>query len=117
MSGAVPGGWKAFFWLACLYNLVIGLGAFLAAPWGSPDAVSAVLVACFGIVYGLVARDPVRFAPVLIPGIVGKAMVVLMIGLPNWRVGGDPALGAIVAGDLLFATGFAIFLWRQSRHA
>lgn len=117
MTGHVTRGWKAFFWAASLYNFAIGIGAFVAAPWGSPDAVSAALIVCFGIVYALVARDPMRFAPMLIAGLVGKAMVVLMVGLPNWRAGGDPALGAIVAGDLLFATGFALFLWRHARRA
>lgn len=107
--------WKAFFWLAALFNLVIGTGAFLDANWGSPEATGGVLIFCFGIVYALVARDPARFAPVLIAGIVGKLAVVAMLGPPNWTDGGDPAIGAIVAGDLLFAIGFILFLARARK--
>lgn len=103
-------GWRLFFWIAAAYNLVIGLGAFLDAAWGSPEAINGVLIFAFGILYALVAREPKRFAPVLLAGILGKAMVVLMLGPLNWSGGGNPAIGAIVAGDLLFALGFAVFL-------
>lgn len=113
MRGTVSLAWRVFFWIAAAYNLVIGGGGFLEAPWGSPDAIVAVLVACFGILYAFVARDPARFAPVLIPSIIGKAMVVAMLGPPNWFAGGDPAVGAIVAGDLLFTLGFIFFLLRK----
>lgn len=116
MSTRAQSGWRVFFWLAAGYNFVIGLGLFLEAAWASPEAVNGVLIVGFGIVYALVAREPKRFGPVLIAGILGKAMVVLMHGPPNWRAGGDPALGAIVAGDLLFTLGFVAFLialWRR----
>jgi hypothetical protein len=103
-------GWRLFLWIAAAYNLVIGLGAFLAAEWGSPGAVNGVLIFAFGLLYALVAREPKRFAPILLAGILGKAMVVLMLGPPNWSDGGNPAIGAIVAGDLLFVLGFAAFL-------
>jgi hypothetical protein len=43
--------------------------------------------------------------------------VVLMVGLPNWKAGGDSSLGAIVAGDLIFMLGFVAFLWRVRRRA
>ncbi|MBX7539589.1 hypothetical protein [Qipengyuania sphaerica] len=109
-------GWAVFFWLSAAYNLVIGLGGFLDARWGSPEAIMSVLIFCFGIVYALVARDPLRFAPALIAGILGKVMVVLMLGPPNWAAGGDAAIGVIVAGDLLFAIGFALFLLRAPKH-
>lgn len=117
MSGRVPRGWRIFFWAAAAYNLVIGLGAFLDAAWGSPDAVGAVLIFGFGIIYALVARDPLRFAPALWAGIFGKGMVVAMLGPPNWFGGGDAAIGAIVAGDLLFALGFFAFLVRARSYA
>ena len=104
------GGWRLFFWLAAAYNCVIGLGAFLAAEWGSAEAINGVLIFGFGIIYALVAREPRRFAPALIAGIFGKAMVVAMLGPTNWSAGGDPSLGAIVAGDLLFTLGFVAFL-------
>lgn len=108
--------WRVFFWLAAVYNLVIGLAAFLDARWGSPEAINGVLIFGFGIVYALVARQPRRFAPVLVAGILGKAMVVLMLGPPNWSEGGDGAVGAIVAGDLFFALGFLAFLLLSRRN-
>lgn len=112
MTDRTTTGWRMFFWLAAAFNLVIGLGAFLDAAWGSADALGGVLIFCFGIVYALVAREPKRFAPVLLAGILGKVMVVLMLGPVHWSAGGNAAVGAIVAGDLAFALGFAIFLLR-----
>lgn len=105
--------WRVFFWSAAAYNLVIGLGGFLNAAWASPEAIGSVLIFCFGIVYAIVARDPVRFGPMLAAGILGKGMVVAMLGPPNWGGGGDPVIGAIVAGDLAFALGFVAFLLRM----
>lgn len=110
MTQRAMGGWRIFFWLAAAYNGVIGGAAFLAAEWGSAEAVNGVLIVGFGIIYALVARQPRRFAPVLVAGIFGKAMVVAMLGLPNWGAGGEPSLGAIVAGDLVFTLGFIVFL-------
>lgn len=57
--------WRPFFYTAAAYNLVIG-GAGLAntaAPVN--DRIVGLLVACFGIVYGLVGRDAARFGPVV----------------------------------------------------
>lgn len=113
MSARATTGWRIFFWVAAAYNLVIGLGAFLDADWGSAEAINGVLIFCFGIIYALVAREPKRFAPALFAGIVGKGMVVAMLGPPNWGEGGDPAIGAIVAGDLVFALGFLVYLLRS----
>ena len=109
--------WRIFFIAAGAYNLVIGTAVFLASQWGSPAAINGVLIFCFGIVYALVAREPVRFAPALLAGILGKGMVVAMLGPPNWSGSGDAVVGAIVAGDLLFAIGFAAFLLRYRSHA
>lgn len=109
-------GWRIFFWAAAAYNIVIGTGAFLAADAGSAEAINGVLIFGFGIIYALVAREPLRFAPALIAGILGKLMVVAMLGPPNWGAGGDPAIGAIVAGDLIFAGGFIAFLLKLRRH-
>ena len=116
VKAPVGPGWKAFFWVASVYNLLIGLGAFLDARWGSSDAIGAVLIFCFGIVYALVARDPQRFAPTLIAGILGKAMVVAMLAPQNWFGNGDGMFGLIVAGDLLFTIGFAWFLITELRN-
>ena len=117
MSAGTTGKWRLFFGIAAAFNLVIGLGGFLDAQWASPEAIGSVLIFCFGIIYALVARDPKRFAPTLIAGILGKGMVVAMLGPPNWFSGGDTMIGAIVAGDLLFALGFALFLWKSRKLA
>jgi hypothetical protein len=116
MAHPVPAGWRVFFWAAAAFNFVIGIGSFLEAEWGSPQAIGAVLIVGFGMIYVLVAREPRRFAPTLIAGLFGKGMVVAMVGPANWTAGGDPALGAIVAGDLVFAAGFLLFLLRARRH-
>ncbi|WP_369026062.1 hypothetical protein [Qipengyuania sp. RANM35] len=117
MKDSVSRGWRTFFWFAAAYNLVIGSGGFLAAHWASPEAINGVLIFCFGIVYALVAGNPTRFAPALLAGILGKAMVVAMLGPPNWFGNGDAAVGAIVAGDLLFTLGFVLFLSRRRENA
>ncbi|QYJ07013.1 hypothetical protein [Qipengyuania flava] len=116
MAPTVPRGWRIFFWLAAAFNFLIGIGSFLEATWGSDQSIGAVLIIGFGIIYALVARDPVRFGATLIAGLFGKGMVVAMLGPTHWFGGGDPALGAIVAGDLLFAIGFAIFLLQRRSH-
>lgn len=116
MADRTPAAWRIFFWLAAAFNLAIGLAAFLDADWASAEAIGAVLIFCFGIVYALVAREPKRFAPVLLAGIVGKAMVVLMLGPANWREGGELGVGVIVAGDLAFALGFLLFLVKGRPH-
>src|SRR3546814_15334039 len=74
--GKVSPMWRGFFWAACLYNLLIGIGAMLS-PEASVDArIVGVLVLGFGVVYLQVARDPMRFAPVLWAGVLGKLGVV-----------------------------------------
>ena len=116
-GGPVAGGWHAFFWLAAAYNLVIGAAGFAGQSEGTTELVVSLLVFCFGIVYVLVARDPLRFAPVLWAGVAGKLGVVVLLGLPNWQAGGDPLLGTVVAGDLLFTLGFFAFLLGPARRA
>jgi hypothetical protein len=103
-------GWRIFFALAAVYNLAIGtLG--MATPEATTDArVIGLLVFCFGIVYVFVARDPVRFAPALWAGVVGKFGVVALLAPAAMAPGGDPVLAGILTGDALFALGFLAFL-------
>lgn len=104
---------RPFFALAAAYNFVIG-GAGLAtisAPVN--DRIVGLLVACFGIVYALVAWRPERFGPVLWAGIVGKLGVVALL-LPVVIAGAAPAgTGVILGGDVLFTVGFLVFLLRR----
>ena len=106
-----PGlGWRAFFWVAAGYNVLIGIGGMLDPTAGTDALIVALLVASFGYLYGLVATDPQRFAPILWAGVAGKLGVVALLGPANWRSDGDPLIGAVVAGDLAFAIGFLVFL-------
>ena len=103
-------GWRAFFWAACVYNLVIGALGMLS-PEATVDArIVCLLVLCFGIVYLLVARDPRRFAPTLWAGLIGKAGVVGLLGPAAFAPGGEPLIAGILIGDALFALGFLVFL-------
>lgn len=107
--------WHVFFAVAAMFNFVIG-GVGLFRPGATTDElVISLLVFCFGILYALMAHDPLRYAPALWAGIVGKLGVVVLLGLPNWREGGDPLIGGIVAGDLVFAVGFIAFLVGAAR--
>lgn len=101
--------WRAMLAAAALYNLVIG-GMALLGPGDTNSRVVGLLVACFGLVYALTATDPLRFAPVLWAGVVGKLGVIALV-LPQVRAGtAVPGTGAVLAGDALFTLGFVIFL-------
>jgi hypothetical protein len=107
--------WRAMLALAALYNLVIGVIA-LHSPGASVDArIVGLLVACFGAVYALTARDPLRFAPMLWAGVVGKLGVIALVW-PQVRAGtAIPGTGMVLAGDALFTLGFLAFLLTRSR--
>ncbi len=116
-TGTPARGWHAFFWIAAAFNLAVGAAGFAGQSEGAIELVVSLLVFCFGVIYALVARDPLRFAPVLWAGVLGKLGVVVLLGLPNWRSGGDPLIGTVVAGDLLFALVFLAFLLGPARRA
>ena len=106
-------GWRTMLALAALYNLVIG-GLALLGPGDTNGHVVGLLVACFGLVYALAASEPLRFAPVLWAGVVGKLGVIALVG-PQVRAGtAMPGAGFVLAGDVLFTLGFLTFLlWGQ----
>ena len=111
--GEVSANWRRFFWAAAIYNFVIGLAGMLT-PEATIDArVIGLLVFGFGVVYALVARDPLRFAPVLWAGVLGKVGVVALLGPEASRAGGDPIIAAVLVGDALFALGFLAFLFTR----
>lgn len=102
-------GWRAMLALAALYNLVIGVIA-LHTPGSVDGRIAGLLVTCFGLIYALAARDPLRFAPMLWVGIVGKLGVIALV-LPQVRAGlAAPGTGLVLAGDALFTIGFIAFL-------
>ncbi len=107
---AVGKGWRAFFWTATLFNLVIGIAGMLS-PEATVDArIIGLLIFCFGVIYLLVARDPVRFAPVLWAGVIGKIGVVALLGPQAYGENGDMLVAGVLALDALFAIGFLAFL-------
>ncbi|MFM5917318.1 MAG: hypothetical protein ACKOOL_07280 [Novosphingobium sp.] len=109
------GKWRAMLAAAALYNLVIG-GAALIAPGASVDGrVAALLVVCFGLVYALVARDPLRLAPVLWAGVLGKLGVIALVWPEVLAGRAAPGTGTILAGDAVFTVLFVVFLLTAAR--
>lgn len=103
-------GWSGMLWAAAGYNWLVGVPALFMPGAAVADRVVALLVACFGLVYALVARDPLRFAPMLWAGIVGKLGVVALM-LPEVTAGrAMPGTGLILAGDAAFTLAFVVFL-------
>lgn len=102
--------WPTILALAAAYNLVIG-GASLFQPGAAREGrVTGLLVAGFGVVYAIAASDPVRFAPVLWAGVLGKLGVIALLG-PAVRRGELPrALGWVLAGDAVFTALFLALL-------
>lgn len=103
-------GWRNFFWIATIFNFVIGLAGMLS-PEATIDArIIGLLVFCMGVIYLLVAREPLRFAPVLWAGVIGKIGVVALLGPQVFGDGGDPIIAGVLVLDGLFALGFLAFL-------
>lgn len=120
-------GWRLFFWVALVFNLLAG-SPLLFAPdlmlrsFGTdvpPDLLfhrfTGLLVVCFGALYALVALDPVRFRPLVWVGIVGKAGVVALF--TEAYVSGRVPFSqyAISLGDVAFVVGFVAFLMTTGR--
>jgi hypothetical protein len=101
--------WRWFFYAAAAFNFLIGVPGMIAAG-DSNQRIVGLLVACFGIVYALVARDPARFGPSLWAGVVGKVGVVAILAPSVIAGSAPPGLGLILAGDALFTLGFLVYL-------
>jgi hypothetical protein len=116
-DNGMPAGWRAFFWAACAFNLLIGL-AGMVSPAATVDArIVGLLVFAFGVIYYLVARDPLRFAPVLWAGVLGKLGVVALLAPEAFGEGGDRLIAGILIGDLFFALGFLAFLFTRGEES
>ncbi|WFL76250.1 hypothetical protein P7228_09585 [Altererythrobacter arenosus] len=110
-SGDVARGWRNFFWIAAIFNFLIGLAGMIT-PDASVDArIVGLLVFCFGVVYYFVARDPLRYAQVLWAGVIGKVGVVALLAPEAFGENGEPLVAAVLVGDALFALGFLAFLF------
>lgn len=106
--------WRRFFWAAAIFNMLIGLAGMIT-PGATVDArIIGLLVFGFGVVYYLVARDPLRFAPVLWAGVLGKVGVVALLAPEAFGPNGDPVVAGVLIGDALFAVGFLAFLFTRA---
>lgn len=113
-SELVATPWKAFFWAACFFNFAIGLMGMLS-PEATVDArIIGLFVFSFGIIYLLVAREPVRYAPALWAGVIGKIGVVALLGPSAFGDQGEPIVAGALAFDGLFALGFLAFLFMRN---
>ena len=102
--------WRIFMFAAAAFNLLIGVGGLLDPVSTLEGRVVGLLVACFGLVYALVATDIERYRPMLWAGVIGKFGVVAMLG-PGVVDGNQPAfLGPILVGDAIFAAAFLYLL-------
>ncbi|WP_284126236.1 hypothetical protein [Parerythrobacter aestuarii] len=108
-------GWKTFFWTAAAFNLLVGLGGFIDPAAKTVNQATALLVFAFGIVYALVAREPLRLAPVLWAGVFGKACMVALLMPGALAEGGDKMIAGILVGDMFFTAGFLAFLLGPAR--
>jgi hypothetical protein len=107
------------FTVAALFNVAVGLPLLVAYPTlasllgiADPPSVWTHIVAgvvlLFGWFYWQVARDPVRYRPYIVAGILGKLWFVVVI-YGHWFAGTTPVtLALLVTCDLVFA----ILFWR-----
>jgi predicted permease len=116
---------SSLFLFAAAFNFVVG-GALLFgypafAPMlgieGPPTVffhVAMGIVLVFGYVYWRIARDPVKYRPYVVLGVMGKMVFVVAI-YAHWFAGdASTAMAVLVTGDLVFAALFAQYL-RASR--
>ncbi len=104
--------WRAFFWIAAVFGLVLGLAGMLS-PEATIDArIIGLLIFSLGIVYFQVAREPLRFAPVLWAGVLCKIGVIALLAPLAFEGGSltEPLLAGGLIAEALFALGFLVFL-------
>jgi hypothetical protein len=102
--------WRVFFWCAALFNFGVGLVGMLVPPASLDGRLIGVLVFAFGIIYVLVARDPLRYRSALWAGVVSKGGIVALLATNALERGGDTTTIAVAAIDAVFVLGFLGFL-------
>jgi quinol-cytochrome oxidoreductase complex cytochrome b subunit len=70
--GGKPVGtfWRVFFWAAWVFSLILGLLGMLSPEANLDARIIGLLVFAFGVIYLLVAHDPLRFAAALCAGVI-----------------------------------------------
>ena len=107
--------WSVMLGAAAAYNVIVALPGLFAVGASISERIVALLVGCFGLLYALISRDPLRLAPALWAGIVGKIGVVALMGPEAASGRAAPGTGMILAGDALFTVLFLIFLLGPAR--
>lgn len=107
--------WRGMLAAAAVYNWVVALPALFVPGAGVGDRVVAVLVAGFGLLYALVARDPARLAPALWAGVLGKLGVLGVMGPEVLAARALPGTGWVLLGDAAFTVLFLAFLYTRRR--
>jgi hypothetical protein len=114
--------WRAFFVVAALNNLVIGAimvfdAGEAAARIGVTGpaasyivAFGGLLVAIFGLAYGLVAWRPLPNRNLVAIGALGKACAVALASWYALAHAIPPTVYQLALGDLVFALVFCVFL-------
>lgn len=115
MDAKLPRGWAWMLMAAAAYNWLASLPVLLNGTVAAADKISAVLVAGFGLLYALVARDPVRLAPALWSGVAGKLGLVALLAPAIVAGTAAPGTGPVLAGDVLFTLGFLALLLGPAR--
>ncbi|MEP3050783.1 MAG: hypothetical protein ABJP48_13555 [Erythrobacter sp.] len=107
---AVSSTWRAFFWVATICSLIVGLAGMLS-PEATIDArIIGLLIFGFGIVYFHVAREPLRYGPVLWAGILTKVGVIALLAPQVFGPSINPLFAGVLIAFGVFAFGFLIFL-------
>lgn len=107
-------GWRIFFWVAAAFNFLIGLAGMLMPESPLDGRIIGLLVFAFGLVYFIVASDPLRYGKVIWAGVLGKVGVVALMGPTEFGGDGSWLVAAVLAGDALFAFGFLVFLFTRA---
>jgi len=121
---------RLLFSTAAVFNFLAAMPFLIAAPQFArligmqpipTDALFthmvAALVLAFGWGYWRISRDPVVNRPLIHLGVVGKSLLVLVVGI-DWLVGNTNwPFALIVSGDAVFVVLFVDYLRRsQSKH-
>lgn len=112
--GNAASGWRIFFWIAAGFNFLIGLAGMLVPESSIDGRTIGLLVFAFGLVYFIVASDPLRYGRVVWAGVLGKVGVVALLGPREFSGDGASLIAAVLAADALFAFGFLVFLFTRA---
>lgn len=107
-------GWVWMLRAAAAYNLLVAVPPLFARTTSDSDRIVSLLVACFGVIYALIARAPARLAPVLWAGVLGKLGVLIIMGMAVLDGRQPVAVIPVLAGDALFTLAFIAFLRRMA---